>query len=90
MKYNNYSYVKCKRTYGLRIQGVTDVERRFQEERELAEGLGVSRATVAKVIRSLREKGVRFTVDYHEEGQVVIFALVDACEGECCKLLDGR
>jgi hypothetical protein len=29
-------------------------------------------------------------VDYHEEGQVVIFALVDACEGECYKLLDGR
>ncbi|WP_205835818.1 TRASH domain-containing protein [Metallosphaera hakonensis] len=58
----------------------------------LAKELGLSRATVAKVINSLREKGVKFTVDYYEDGKITVFAISDTCasEGECYKLIDGR
>ncbi|MCP6729631.1 MULTISPECIES: TRASH domain-containing protein [Metallosphaera] len=59
---------------------------------KLAKELGVSRATVAKILRSLREKGIRFTVDFYEEGKLTVFAVADSCtEGaECYRLIDGK
>ncbi|BCU67154.1 hypothetical protein HS7_05910 [Sulfolobales archaeon HS-7] len=59
---------------------------------KLAKELGVSRATVAKVIHSLRNKGVKFTVDFYEDGKLTVFAIANSCinEGECYRLIDGR
>ena len=57
----------------------------------IAKELGISRATVAKVIRSLKSKGVKFTVDYQEEGELTLFVLAKSCiSEECYKLIDGR
>ena len=57
----------------------------------IAKELGVSRAAVAKAIKSLKEKGVRFTVEYEEEGTVTVFVLAKDCVTEnCYKLVDGR
>lgn len=59
----------------------------------IAKELSVSRATVAKVIKSLKDKGVKFTVDYQEEGELILFLISRQCiEGsaECYKLIDGK
>jgi len=59
---------------------------------EIAKELNLSRATVAKIIKSLKEKGVKFTVDYYEEGELTAFVISDNClqDEECYKLIDGR
>ncbi|BCS92623.1 TRASH domain-containing protein [Metallosphaera javensis (ex Sakai et al. 2022)] len=59
---------------------------------KLARELGVSRATIAKILQSLREKGIKFTVEFYEEGKLTVFAVASACaEGaECYRLIDGK
>ncbi|BCU71016.1 TRASH domain-containing protein [Stygiolobus caldivivus] len=59
----------------------------------IAKELGVSRATVAKVIKSLKGKGIKFTIDYQEEGKLVAFIISKECIQAnigCYKLIDGK
>jgi len=56
----------------------------------IAKELGVSRATVAKVIKNLKRKGIRFTIEYQEEGELTTFIISNECVGECYQLIDGR
>ncbi|WP_069806777.1 TRASH domain-containing protein [Vulcanisaeta thermophila] len=59
---------------------------------EIAERLGVSRATVSRAIDSLVRKGVRFTVEVPEDSPraFVIVRTPHADIGESYKLIDGR
>ncbi|BFH72365.1 TRASH domain-containing protein [Sulfurisphaera javensis] len=59
---------------------------------KIAKELNISRATVAKIIHSLKEKGVKFTVDYYEEGELTAFIISDKCleNSECYKLINGE
>jgi len=59
---------------------------------EIAEELGVSRATVSRAIRSLVNKGVRFTVDIPDNSPRAFIITRRPYErlGECYKLIDGR
>ncbi|MBB5253548.1 TRASH domain-containing protein [Sulfurisphaera ohwakuensis] len=58
---------------------------------KIAKELGLSRATVAKIIKSLKDKGVKFTVEYHEKGELFAFVISDKCLAEeCYKLIDGK
>ena len=59
---------------------------------KIAEKLGVSRATVSRAIRSLMNKGVRFTVDIPDNSPRAFIITRRPYErlGECYKLIDGR
>ncbi|TRM74647.1 AsnC family transcriptional regulator, partial [Sulfolobus sp. B5] len=56
---------------------------------ELAKRLNVSRSTATKLITRLREKGVKFTIEFMSES-FIGFVISEECNGECYKLLDGR
>ena len=57
---------------------------------QLAERLGVSKATASRVIKSLRAKGVRFTVDV-DQGFPRAFIVSKRPHGdEAYRLIDGR
>ncbi len=59
----------------------------------IAKELQVSRATIAKTIKSLRSKNIKFSVEYWEEGELAVFAISKEClkgSKECYKLVDGR
>jgi len=56
---------------------------------ELAERLNISRSTATKLITRLREKGVKFTIEFMPES-FIGFVISEECNDECYKLLDGR
>ena len=59
---------------------------------EIAERLGVSRVTVYRALKSLVNKGARFTVDIPEDSPraFVVSREPHMDLGECFKLVDGR
>lgn len=59
---------------------------------KIAKELGVSRTSVAKAIQSLREKGVKFTVEYYEKDKLTVFSISENCPNgfACYKLIDGK
>ncbi|ADN51366.1 TRASH domain-containing protein [Vulcanisaeta distributa] len=59
---------------------------------EIAERLGVSRVTVYRALRSLINKGIKFTVDVPENSPraFIITREPHADLGDCYKLVDGR
>lgn len=56
---------------------------------ELAKRLNISRSTATNIIKNLRKKGVKFTIQYQNE-PFIAFVISGYCNGECYKLLDGR
>ncbi|BDB99297.1 TRASH domain-containing protein [Saccharolobus caldissimus] len=56
---------------------------------KLAKTLNISRNTASNLIKSLRRKGVKFTIQYHNE-PFIAFVISESCKDECYKLLDGR
>jgi DNA-binding MarR family transcriptional regulator len=90
---------KLTMNIGNTMQGLTEVEFRVLEilrmnsrlsVSEIAEELGVSRATVSRAIRSLERKGVRFTVDFLEDAPRAFVLTRKPQGGECYRLIDGR
>ncbi|ADY00618.1 transcriptional regulator, TrmB [Vulcanisaeta moutnovskia 768-28] len=59
---------------------------------EIADRLGVSRATVSRAIRSLINKGIRFTVDVPENSPkaFIITSKSQPELGECYRLVDDK
>jgi DNA-binding Lrp family transcriptional regulator len=57
---------------------------------EIANELKVSRPTVSRIITSLQEKGIKFTVEYNEG--VTAFVVTSKCpqDAECFELIDGN
>ena len=57
---------------------------------EIGKNLGISRVTVSRIINSLKEKGVKFTVDYDEGVTAFVITDEDVEGGECFELIDGN
>ncbi|ABW02080.1 TRASH domain-containing protein [Caldivirga maquilingensis] len=57
---------------------------------ELASRLGVSKATASRLIKSLRGKGVRFTVNITQGYPRAYVVARRRGEGECYRLVDGK
>nr|WP_216604244.1 TRASH domain-containing protein [Acidianus sp. RZ1] len=57
---------------------------------EISEKLGVSRVTISRIISSLKEKGIKFTVEFYEEGEFTAFIVAKTCfSSECYNLIEG-
>ena len=81
------------------FQKFTDLERRAltllsEDSRisvsELASELGVSKATASRLVKSLRAKGVRFTVEVPGGYPIAFVVTRRPHQGECHRLVDGR
>jgi DNA-binding Lrp family transcriptional regulator len=56
---------------------------------KIAKQLSLSRVTVSRVINSLKEKGVKFTIEAKDK-ELVAFAVTDSCKSaECYKTISG-
>ena len=57
---------------------------------ELANRIGVSKATTSRLVKSLRAKGVKFTIDASHGYPRAFIVTRKRHEGECYRLIDGR
>ncbi|WP_338604342.1 TRASH domain-containing protein [Sulfolobus tengchongensis] len=57
---------------------------------ELAKQLNISRSTATNILKSLKRKGVKFTIKFQNE-PFIAFVISESCNSEeCYKLLEGR
>lgn len=56
---------------------------------QIAKQLGLSRVTVSRIINSLKEKGIKFTVEFLEKDLVGIVYSTSCLSEECFKTISG-